>query len=242
MKLISFERAQVLQPFVADEFRPEHDFYIPRLYNLAHQRYGFLSASDQTKAAAEGVKFQHGRLEFEGSEIAIQNLDVYIDGILANCRTSREADIVIDDAAAWLASTFGFRIPQTMTPRTYTSWLTVEFSASTTALFKNFSKVQHLVAETYAVAHQGAKLAFDLARLSLRSDPPPLSQFVNTDFIIDRRINVPYSQNRFFCGAPLKTQAHLQFLEKLEALIEASAGSADRGGASGARPHHGPAA
>jgi hypothetical protein len=37
--------------------------------------------------------------------------------------------------------------------------------------------------------------------------------------LFDRRSGAPFSQNRFFCAAPLRTEAHLKLLEELDGLL-----------------------
>jgi hypothetical protein len=38
----------------------------------------------------------------------------------------------------------------------------------------------------------------------------------NSDFAIERRGDEPYSENRYFCSAPVSTPKHIRILEMLE--------------------------
>jgi hypothetical protein len=220
MEIVSIHRAQVFQRFVPDEVRPEQDIYLPRLYELAREKYGFINASDITKASAEGVKFQGGKVVCEGREIAVESMSVHSDGIIVACRSTSDGDLVVDDAVEWGISFWGWRRPKTIIPRVYTSWIIVDFHSSTSTLFRNFAKLQKLIADAHEEAG-GARLDFEVAKLSIAADPKSLPQFTNTEYLIDRRQDTPFSQNRFFCSAPLRTDAHLRLLEKLERLLAA---------------------
>jgi hypothetical protein len=134
------------------------------------------------------------------------------------CRSSSDGDAVIDDAIEWAITSFGLRRPTTIIPRVYTSWLIVEFASSTSALFRNFATLQKLIADTHEEAN-GKRLDFEVAKLSIMSDPKDLPQHTNTEYLFDRRAGAAFTENRFFCAAPLRTESHVLLLEKLEGLL-----------------------
>ena len=47
-------------------------------------------------------------------------------------------------------------------------------------------------------------------------DPLKINLAVNTKFTVERRVGLPFSSNRYYCVAPLKTEMHIELLEKFE--------------------------
>jgi hypothetical protein len=66
----------------------------------------------------------------------------------------------------------------------------------------------------------GQALDFQMQRVAFNVDPLTRPQFAQTDFTIDRRGGAPYSLNRFFCSAPLKTESHIAILEAIERTLK----------------------
>ncbi|UYN96678.1 MAG: hypothetical protein KIT25_07035 [Enhydrobacter sp.] len=219
MKLVSSLHGRAMQGFNPDEARSHQSTYLPTAVDMIKARYGFLTNSDLRTSADAGVKFQSGRLQRQGeAEIAIENLDVYNDGLLVVCRTTTEADIVLDDVISWGQLAFQVRQPASPPPRLYSSWLVVDFDEPIAKLVAKFAIMKGLITAAHERAY-GMKLDFQFHRVSFNVDPSTLPLHTFTDYAMDRRGGAPYALNRFFCTAPLKTEEHIQLLSEIEANV-----------------------
>jgi hypothetical protein len=218
MKPITTDSGRAIQIFDSDEVRSLRDVYIPQLFDLVGKRYGFLEHSSMTEVADKGAKFRSGRLVLEDGTIAIQSLEIYNDGILVTCRTTDEADVILQDVLEWGVNTFGLRWPHKMTPRTYQSWVIVDFEKPMSAMLKSFKDMSAAISASYAQTY-GKELTFDTFRIGFKVDPLTVAPNTPTEYIFDRRGGASYSLERWFCGAPLKTIDHFALLTKLEQMI-----------------------
>ena len=158
-------------------------------------------------------------LSVNNGQISIENLDIYNDGIVATGRDTTDAEVVLEDAIEWGFETFGLRRPRTILPRTYTSWIVVDFDEPIGLLFAKYDEIRRQIAKSFKDAY-GQMLDFQMQRVAFNVDPQTVPQYTQTDFTIDRRGGAAYSLNRFFCLAPLKTEAHVALLERIEGTLK----------------------
>jgi hypothetical protein len=128
----------------------------------------------------------------------------------------------------WAVKELNFRKPKTRPLRTLESSVVVVFDRAIGTSLAVYDELRKSLARAVEVAH-GLELEFDLNAISLAVDPfsmvQPLSALLKTEFTIVRRINRPYSDNRYFCTAGLSTTLHLQMLEQFEALVLSKVGA-----------------
>jgi hypothetical protein len=63
------------------------------------------------------------------------------------------------------------------------------------------------------------RLAFGYGDITQSTPLQSLDEFKNVDFLIERRAGEPYSKNRYFSSAPLRTIDHVRVLEQIEKSI-----------------------
>jgi hypothetical protein len=216
MNLIATESSQVLHLFPMEEVRPLSGVHLPTLIQRITERYLFATRpNDIIEATKSGVKFSTGRLDTNGSQIAITQLDIYHDGLVVIARTTDDALAVMYDLMAWAKREFNFRDHITPPRTSFTSTVVVDFATSIEAAFQNFQTITGIMNAAHEAAY-GTRLELNAARIAVMVDPLTLPPFTNTNFMIERRTGHPYRDNRYFCTAPLPTQVHLQMLEALE--------------------------
>lgn len=218
MKLITSISGRSTQTFSPDDVRGERQPYLPQVVEHFLGRYNFIDLPNLKDAGSQGIKFGRGRLERGNESIAIEHLDVFNDGIVAICSNTADADIVLDDAINWSIETLAMRRPRVMSPRTYTSWIVVDFDEPIASVVSKFINVQSLIQRSFEDAY-GQQHPFDLLRIGFNVDPRLVPQYTNTEYSIDRRGGASYAENRFFCAAPLKNEQHIAYLEKLEQIL-----------------------
>jgi hypothetical protein len=216
MKIVSFETGQILFSTLMDEVRPASGFYLPDLIKEIGDRYGMASRpTDLAEANKGGMKFQMGRLEYEGRTIAIKQLDFFNDGLLATTGSSEDTEILFADLSSWLKAKFRFRDPARPFKRKYFSAVVVDFEKPLEPLFGALGEISKDYAETLK-SDNGVDASPHLLRIAIGADPRGLPQFTQTQLLIERRNDSYWETNRYIATAPLATNSLLALLERLE--------------------------
>jgi hypothetical protein len=219
MKIISIERGQTLQLFNSDEIWPLTGLYVPDLVRDTIERYQFTNGPENSNPElTKGIKFHNGHMKIDELDIFISELQVFNDGILVSCTGTTFSDLIADDIAAWATARFKLRTPTTHQLRRHVSHIVFEFDAGISKAMNAFVNVADILSGAFNDAYQ-QRQRYDLTRLGFAVDPQTMPPHVNTAFVFERRINVPYTNNRFFSTAPLSTLAHHAALERIEASL-----------------------
>jgi hypothetical protein len=226
VRLIATETGRVLQLIVMEEIRPPSGVYMPDLFQRIVERYSFVAAptpQNTAEAISRGAKFNHGRLITPSKTIVISELGFYNDGIIVDAVNTDDAEYVVRDFTTWAMSAFGLREPRTIIPPRFTSIVTVEFDKEIELMMRGINIIAAHAAGAFNHSYQ-RDIEVKLLRLSVNADPGTVSPLLNTQFFIERRIQRPYTENRYQAGAPLRTEDHIAMLGAIEtALIEAAA-------------------
>jgi hypothetical protein len=99
--------------------------------------------------------------------------------------------------------------------RTYTNVAIVEFERNVEYGLGKLAAIGNLLAESLHSAY-GWDYEYNVHRIAFSVDPLGIPQFRNTQFFIERRLKSPYSENRYYSGAPMQTEEHLRLLETIE--------------------------
>ncbi len=224
MKLLYVDagRSGVLLPLV--EIAPIGGVYLPEISRAIIERYSFTQPPNFTPDVVEknGFVFGMGKLSVDevGSQ-AINKLILTRDGVLAECFSTEAAKLVIDDLLPWLVEEFGFRKSVPAPDHLYVaSNLVVKFERSLAKLFGGLDAVLKM-ASSLLQARYGFEKPVTVSRLSVEVDPTTVAGPASsaTAFAIERQLNYPFSDNRFWCQAPIHTQDHIRFLEDIERLL-----------------------
>lgn len=225
MRLINTEIGRVIRLIPMEEIRPLGGLHLPTALRMVSEQYGFSHTPDLLRnweeTQKDGLKFQLGKLVHGNRTINVIDFTLYNDGIVATSVSTDDAELFLDDLMAWGKEVFGLReIDRTNVRTLYLSNVIVEFESSPDSLLKSFTILSESLAELLRTTY-GLDLPVQLYGLGLHFDRTitvPAWQTI-TQFTLDRRINQPYSKNRFYSGAPLKTKDHLAFLEIIESTL-----------------------
>ena len=222
MKIISIEVGRSTQLLIPDEVRPLANTYFPEMVGLLTERYGFSVQPSYSEAIAAGAKFVGGRLIGANEKINIIDLTVFSNGIQVSAANTSDSDHILEDIILWAENTLGYRPLQTLIPRLHESHIVVDFDNRADALIGIVEKLKSGFEKALAGAY-GLQAPISLSGFSIGADPlqtnaqlPFFAGALRPEFGIVRRFNYPYSQNRFFSSAPLRTEAHIALLEELE--------------------------
>jgi hypothetical protein len=220
MKLISLEAGRAVNLIVMEEVRPLHGISLRDFIEAIAERYQFSSVPDPKVAAtsSQPTTFKNGEIELNGDKIIIDDLTIYSDGIGVETKHTDKAALVLEDGVAWFSRSFNLRAPMTPVKRAYSSTVIVEFDNPVEQSLKNWNAIQSLLKDAIK-KREADDSGLSLTRIVFSTDPTIPREGYTSTFQLERRADVPYARNRYFCVAPLDTESHLAYLTALDALL-----------------------
>lgn len=180
-------------------------------------RYNFLKTplDNPFPKPDEGYKYENGSFTGKNGTVIIGSVTIHNDGIVVDTRSSTDdGDEFLEEVLNWGSQEYGLAPYATLPIRKiYTSELNVVFERAPVFLNPKLAPFLDQVSSAIGDDKIG-KMDFLALYLSLdqtRAKTPAM-------FRIDREVNVPFEENRFYSFAPTKTDAHIKLLEKLEQL------------------------
>jgi hypothetical protein len=213
MKIQAVE-ANVWWIALADEIRPRDGVAWHQMFAAVQKIFNFADVPSKLPPPNQGYDFREGSLKAgENDFIAINKLSVFNDGINIQVPTDTKKAEMALHAAFEVFYSLGLREPTTPPLHYYLSNIVADFDKSLDGFID--SPLLKLVAAAMPIdghAHLTSfRINFDPSAVPERMGP------INpTNFLIERRIGVPYDQNRYFCQANTTTEKHVELLEKFE--------------------------
>lgn len=213
MELVSVEGSRVIS-LVRMQAKAGQPF-LPHLIAAIASRYNFQKFPVSVEELTGEVRgFRLG--QWNGAQI--DDLQVYNDGVIvaAPAETSVN-EAFLDDLYGYVTDQFGMEpVYGSVEKRLYESAIIVELSTDMDAQLSAFSSVRQQLSDM--VSGYGAEnLDFSGTRIDFNVDYrlPLVRRPIN--FTLDRRVGEPYSANRWYAMAPLKTADHIKLLSKWDA-------------------------
>jgi hypothetical protein len=172
------------------------------------------------------ITMQNGTFSIEDRKIAIVRMDIAFDlgGLAVQTGSTEDGDLIIDDVVISLEGALGFRNINAFARRNYTSNVIVRFEKSLSEIVSFLGELCKIISPIMRGALE-VEQEVDVERLAFSFDPLQLpagkiEAGANASFVLERRVNAPYKENRYFSSAPLRTADHVRVLEQIGALIE----------------------
>jgi hypothetical protein len=209
MEVLKVQLARTVWLFDAQELNPKGISLYPAIYNALGQRYQFavLPKPEQIHTG-ESLYFKHGKFVYDMTTVEV-DFDLHADGVVAGCRHSTEAaHEFLLDFTGWLGEQLGVVYPPHLTKkRIYRSELIVQMDAKLGAVLQKLEDFSSLLSGISNKVVQPTGLLF-----GEDSGTAPI-------FTIDRRVNTPWEDNRYFSASSLATARHIEALQKFESIV-----------------------
>jgi hypothetical protein len=188
--------------------------FLPEIGAALVQRYGFLKHPTKPEEFDEGkgIEFGTGRL---GKRV-IDKLMILDSGIYLDTQINTAASEELwYEMMEWAVQSFGVTFKKEMVKRcAYVSTLTFHSEAPMLSLNSIFSEIKDVVTSEVE-RNFGRRLEYQPAAVSITYDQLT-TKFGTAAFTVQRREGVPFGEGKYFATAPLKTEIHLDLLEKWE--------------------------
>jgi hypothetical protein len=224
MKLISFTHGTVAVHVSVDEVVPKHGVNARDLIDFVATTYQFSDSPvlppGVPPLAISAFNFQSGVMVTGDDKWPIMQLSIVRNGDIITAATTDIAETVLDDFMKRLDETIGYRFAAAKKRLSYVSNLVIQFDHGIEEKIMAVAKIETLLNREI---HRNTP-PFKIKRLTfghgditqLYVMPLAVEAVENADFVIERRSGEPYSDNRYFCSAPVRTQDHLRILEIFE--------------------------
>ncbi len=217
MELLAVRLARLITLFPTDEINPRGRTLMPDITPAFVKRYGFLkypqtyAEFDETK----GVTFEGGYWK----SIAVDRIVLYNNGVMVDTRSSTsDSEKVLEDALIWAAENFGLTYhPEMLARKAYLSELEVKCEARIEMLNPQLKSFAKRLSER-ASSSAGQNLSYEAFSIGFNFDSAFAKAF-SGPMRFERLTDVPYSDNKYFTSAPVPTDAHMLFLDELEAIL-----------------------
>ncbi|MGC1416473.1 MAG: hypothetical protein WA817_14400 [Candidatus Acidiferrum sp.] len=218
MELLNVIKARSVWLFDINDLNPRGKAVFPELIEWLKDNYSFskVPASpadyDETKALA----FLDGHFQVKEEIFISVDLRIYSDGLIADCRSSTaDSDEFLMDVMDSAKQEFTLAYGSDIRRRTvYGSELTVRSERNLNALNAHLTE---FCARLSALTNTQSRAPFETFGISFALDPSTPTGLLQ--FKIERKINTPLSEGRYYSIAPLKTEEHLALLDEFEGLL-----------------------
>ena len=214
MKLSAVTLARVLGFIETYDLNPGGKVFYPTVLAGIVERFRFQKFPQKPEDCDEqkGVEFLDG--QWDG--VTVSKLVIYWNGLLLDTQSSTlESERILEEALTWAAEKFNLKYTSGMISRKrYLSNLTFysdqNLLGMNSALSKLTSSLHDKVKEItgYDLAYESTRLDLDFCRHARQM---PISTFT-----IQRRLETPFEENKYFSEAPLPTDLHWKLLEEFE--------------------------
>lgn len=219
MKLLAVRLARSIW-LIPPYFLNPKGAYIRPSIEAFKERYKFEKSPYDTPGVIpnpqDGAKFENGVFVSENGPVTISSLTIHGDGFVVDARSSTEdGNAFAEDALGWVAKEHSLPDPNKLPiTKLFASELNISFDKDPklfdpklAPFFKDLSSA--------ISSEESGKPNF----LSFHFGTDPTIYKTQRTFRIDREVNIPHEQNRFYSFAPTRTDVHLKLLEKLDALL-----------------------
>jgi len=214
MELVSISLARIAVFLEVQSLDPKGAQTTPEAAHMLAQRYNFARVPKTVEEMdfQKGVTFAAGRLE----NIAIDQLQVFNNGIVIDTRSSTDdSHRVLNDLLAAAKEKNGANIR------------TTRMHYVSQVVFRSKLKLALLNPLLQPIADRlSAQTSGDLTHTIIFEPTVVLIgpetwqlKITPNQFSIERRADIPFSENTYFSAAPLPTGEHLKLIEEVEAAL-----------------------
>jgi hypothetical protein len=219
MQLLSVLQARTVAFLEVDELFSRQHILDSEVVPSLVERYGFLKAPEKIDDFIDeqkGIQFAFGR--WDGT--VISQLTLYTHGIAVETKTSTDiSEQILYDVLNWGARTINLNYhPDMIKRKAYVSGLMVSTDVPLNALHPKLRGFGERLSGSVE-SSLGHIFPYEVTSISFGYDTTHTKPNAPI-FTIERRADVPFTENKHFSTAPLPTNEHLKLLEDFETALK----------------------
>jgi hypothetical protein len=220
VQVLAVRVARFIAYLNAEELNPEGKAIAHNYFNAFTERYNFLkrpmTAEEILDPQNKGITFEVGK----SGDIGITKVVLFDTAVAIETSASTDAsEEIFYDILAWSAETFGLsNRPDLVTRKSYVSELVFTSETPLPAINPGLQTLASRITELVG-SYIGHSEPFEVSGITISFDPTQSKQLW-TPFQLYRLAETPFSQNKYYSGAPLKTTDHIQVIKDFEAALQ----------------------
>lgn len=169
-------------------------------------------------------RFVYGKMEIEDrilrvEEFLVTHVDPKTILMSATTRSSTDdSDLFLDDFLKWAQTKLSFEVSPAA-PAVYQSQLEVVLERPFGQGFEEFRALGNAITELIRGYGFADCPVFEMSGFTMHFDDSDTHDPISRAFVLERRSGVPYSEERYFSQAPLRTSDHERILSEFERII-----------------------
>jgi len=219
MKLSSILQARVVALLPLEDLNPHGELIAPNATKALLDKCGFLVYPQKIEdyiQPEKGIKYEVGA--WDG--LVIQQLLLFAGGIALDTNTStRDSEKILTEMLAWAKDALNINYePGMIKSKSLLSQVTFTCETPLNALNPVLASIADKITTSVA-SDIGFVFPYEANSISFGFDTAHIKQNAGR-FTIERRADIPYSENKYFSSAPIHTDEHLALLEEFEAALK----------------------
>jgi hypothetical protein len=214
MEITAVMLARIVAFVEVQELNPKGKAYYPDIVAALVKRFNFqvYPTKPEDFDESKGIQFADGKF----SDGTLDRLQVFTHGLIVDTRVSTDVSAaLLRDTLLWAKSELGLHYEERMIKRTgFGSQLTFESEMKMGRLNPVIGRIGETISSKLS-ATMGQPIVYEPTGVLLNLDQS-LSKLTPGVFSIERRAEVPFTQNKYFSNAPLSTQDHIDILKDFE--------------------------
>jgi hypothetical protein len=166
---------------------------------------------------------QNGIATIDETKIPIPRIEIAQDvsRIGLQTITTDEGDLILNDLISVMEGACGFRNIKEFSKRHYGSSVIIQFEKGIEDYIGIIGEIQQIISPALKLASELDQEA-KIERIGFGFDPSlvPASKAPIQGFLLERRNDRPFNENRYFSSAPLRTSDHIRVLQQIGMLLE----------------------
>lgn len=217
MRVLNVVSASTTWLFDIADLNPKGKSVFPEILEWLKDTYNFKVApvTEEAIDAKEGLQFKKGIYQAREEVFVDVEMSIFNDGIMAKSSSSTsDTDRFLDNVISSATAEFSLTFDPNMIRRTlYLSELNIKLEQP----LPNLNPKLTAIASTLSKS-SGSANPFELGGISFWTDVTH-SVYKMPPFTIERRVNAPFNENRFYTKAPLQTEQHVALLKEIESIL-----------------------
>jgi hypothetical protein len=221
VRVLNIVAARSTWLFDLADLNPKGKSLFPEIIDWLKDTYNFQEAPESTSVPNEenrkGLPFKRGEFQAREEVFVDVELTLFNDGLVANSSSSTEdTDRFLENVLASAVTKFSLTFDPSMVRRKlYLSEVNVKLDQPLANLNP---KLAQFAEKLSSMCRTIIAQPFEVGGLSLWADVTN-AVYKAPPFLIERRINAPFNENRFYSKAPLQTEEHVTLLKELEDIL-----------------------
>jgi hypothetical protein len=213
MKLLSIHIARAMRLLHYTDLNPKGKAIFPAIHSFLGDWYKL-----QFNEGEKGKGWLYEKGEFvteEGTTISV-SLHIASDVIFADTSSStKDSENFLTDFMTRFSDTFDLpRYEEVVREQAYLSQIYLTPDVSLDVVNPKLKEISDYLSSEV----RGGGFEFKIGSLSFWADQT--NKLNPANFTLERALNVPFSENRYFSSAPLETDKHIALIERLEKILK----------------------